>query len=52
MRANGVSGKVKRELRLLLLSHSVWLFATPWTATCQASLSFTISWSMLKLMYI
>ena len=28
---------------------SVWLFATPWTATCQASLSFTISWSLLKL---
>ena len=26
----------------------VWLFATPWTATCQASLSFTISWSLLK----
>ena len=32
-----------------LLSH-VWLFATPWTAACQASLSFTISWSLLKLM--
>ena len=27
----------------------VWLFATPWTATRQASLSFTISWSWLKL---
>ena len=27
----------------------VWLFATPWTATPQASLSFTISWSLLKL---
>ena len=26
-----------------LLSH-VWLFATPWTAAGQASLSFTISW--------
>ena len=23
---------------------------TPWTAACQASLSFTISWSLLKLM--
>ena len=22
----------------------VWLFATPWTAACQVSLSFTISW--------
>ena len=27
----------------------VWLFATPWTAAHQASLSFTISWSLLKL---
>ena len=34
-----------------LLSH-VWLFTTPWTAACQASLSFTISWSLLKLMSI
>ena len=25
-----------------------WLFATPWTAALQASLSFTISWSLLK----
>ena len=32
-----------------LLSH-VQLFATPWTATHQASLSFTIFWSLLKLM--
>ena len=30
----------------------VWLFATPWTATCQASLSITNSWSLLKLMTI
>ena len=30
----------------------VRLFATPWTAVCQASLSFTISWSLLKLMSI
>ena len=30
----------------------VWLFATPWTAACQASLSFTISQSLLKLMSI
>ena len=34
-----------------LLNH-VQLFATPWTAACQASLSFTISWSLLKLMSI
>ena len=29
-----------------------WLFATPWTAACQASLSITNSWSLLKLMSI
>ena len=27
----------------------VQLFVTPWTATCQASLSFTISWNLPKL---
>ena len=35
----------------LLLSH-VWLFGLPWTAVFQASLSFTISQSLLKLMLI
>ena len=30
----------------------VWLFATPWTAMHQASLSFTFSQSLLKLMSI
>ena len=30
----------------------VWLFATPWIAAHQASLSITISWSSLKLMSI
>ena len=34
-----------------LLSH-VWLFATPWTAACQASLSITNSQSLIKLMPI
>ena len=33
------------------LSH-VWLFVTPWTAACQASLSITNSRSLLKLMSI
>ena len=33
------------------LSH-VWLFVTPWTAACQASLSFTISQSLLELMSV
>ena len=27
----------------------VRLFVTPWTAACQASLAFTVSWSLLKL---
>ena len=30
----------------------VQLFATPWTAACQASLSITNSWSLLKLMSV
>jgi len=30
------------------LLNCVRLFATPWTATCQASLSITNSWSLLK----
>ena len=29
----------------------VWLFAIPWTAVHQASLSFAISWRLLKLMF-
>ena len=33
------------------LSH-IRLFVTPWTAAHQASWSFTISWRLLKLMYI
>ena len=42
-----------RYLKILvvikLLSH-VWLFATPWTAACQAHLFFSISQSLLKFM--
>ena len=39
---------------LLLLSHPshVWLFVTPWTAARQASLSLTVSGSLLKFMLI
>ena len=33
------------------LSH-VWLFATPWNAACQASLSITNFWRLLKLVFI
>ena len=30
----------------------VWLFLTPWTAARQASLGFTLSWSLLRFMSI
>ena len=50
------NGQADRQGRLLfvviqLLNH-VWLFAAPWTAACQAPLSHTISWSLLKVMSI
>ena len=32
------------------LPRHIQIFTTPWIAACQASLSFTISWSWLKLM--
>ena len=32
--------------------HCIQLFVTPWTAACQSSLSFIISWSLHKLMSI
>ena len=50
----GISLCVYLPLLLFIVrspSH-VWLFATPWTAAHQASLSFTISWSLLKLMSV
>ena len=37
---------------VVLLLSGIWLFATPWTAARQASLSFIISWSLLNLMSI
>ena len=36
----------------VILLTIVQLFATPWTAAHQASLFLTISWSLLKLMFI
>ena len=52
---SGVSGHriclYSASVVVQLLSH-VWLFATPWTAAPQASLSFIISQSLLKLMSI
>ena len=47
------SSEDKVQNSLLLFSHSVVSNSvTPWTAACQASLSFTTSQSLLKLMSI
>ena len=43
---------VYRGWSFVHLLSRVWLFATPWTTAHQASLSFTASWSLVKLMYI
>ena len=40
------------QILLLVRLSNVQLIVTPWTATCQACLSFTISQSLLKLMSI
>ena len=45
------SGRSVQFSSVQLLSH-VWLFATPWTAARQSSLSITNYWSLLKLMPI
>ena len=37
---------------VVLVPSCVQLFATPWTAACQASLSLTIPWSLPKFMFI
>ena len=58
LRTNGVAIIVKNRVRNAVQFSSVhflscvWLFATPWTATHQASLSITNSCSLLKLMSI
>ena len=39
--------RINQFSSIQLLSH-VQLFATPWTAACQASLSITNSWSVFK----
>ena len=43
---------VTRQIYTFPLLSCVWLFVTPWTAACQASLSITSSQSLLKLMSI
>ena len=40
-----------KQSSVQLISH-LWLFPTPWTAVCQASLFITNSWSLLKQMSI
>ena len=44
--------KEERVVIVVQLLSCVRLFAAPRTAACRASLSFTISWSLLKLMFI
>ena len=46
-----VNQLVWMQVVVQFLSH-VWLFVTPWTAGCQASLSITNSWRLLKLLSI
>ena len=48
-----LSYKLKTKLAVVIqLLSCVWLFATPWTALCQASLSFILSWSLFTFMSI
>ena len=42
----------KRSETVILSLSCVQLFVTPWTVAHQASLSFTVSWSLLKFMSI
>ena len=52
---NGISCLIMQIIPTFISVQSlicVQLFATPWTAACQASLSITNSWSLLKLMSI
>ena len=46
------SSEVEAVLIVVELLSRVWFFEIPWTAAHQASLSSTISWSLLKLMSI
>ena len=48
----GAFAKAFRHVVAVRLLSRVRLFATPWTTVCQASLSFTVSQSLLKLMSI
>ena len=43
---------IKHQLNSVQSLSHVQLFGTPWTVVCQASLSITNTWSLLKLMSI
>ena len=47
-----VPGRVLAHFAVVQSLSCIQLFATPWTASCWASLSFTTSWSLLGLMSI
>ena len=50
-----IKKKIQYKLHRFSSVHSlsqVWLFSTPWIAACQACLSITNSWCLLKLMSI
>ena len=49
LRALAASGALFSELVVVKSLSRVRLFAAPWTAAHQLSLSFTISWNLLKL---
>ena len=49
---NSQIAKISKYISSVQLFSCVPLFETPWTATRQASLSITNSWSLLKLMFI
>ena len=49
---NGIRASLPAQFSSVQLLSRVRLFATPWTAAHQASLSITNSWSLLKLMSI
>ena len=42
------STSVSQSVQSVQLLSRIWLFVTPWTAACQASLSITNYWSLLK----
>ena len=42
----------RSSIQFISVAQYLWLFVTPWTATCQASLSIINFWSLLNLMSI